>query len=83
LPEVPSNFIAGAGAIQVMVRTPTAVFTRIRCSLNVQAPPVPQFQYIGMIARQRFNNDTAYFQEQGKPTPSALGLTMSSADVFD
>ena len=22
-----------------------------------------------MIARQRFNNDTAYFQEQGKPTP--------------
>jgi hypothetical protein len=42
--------------------------------LNVQAPPVPQFQYIGMIARQRYNNDTAYFQEQGKQTPIGARL---------
>ena len=34
----------------------------------------PQFQYIGMIARKRYNNDTAYFLEQGKQTPMAARL---------
>ncbi len=72
--EVPSNFIAGAGSIQIMVRTPDGSLYSNTVSLNVQAPPVPQLQYIGMIARQRFNNDTAYFQEQGKPTPISARL---------
>ncbi len=72
--EVPSNFIAGAGAIQIIVRTPDGGLYSNQVALNVQAPPVPQFQYIGMIARQRFNNDTAYFQEQGKPTPVGARL---------
>jgi hypothetical protein len=72
--EVPSNFIAGAGSLQIMVRTPDGRLYSNQMMLNVQAPPVPQFQYIGMIARQRFNNDTAYFQEQGKPTPISARL---------
>jgi len=72
--EVPSNFIAGAGAIQIMVRTPDGALYSNQVALNVQPPPVPQFQYIGMIARQRFNNDTAYFQEQGKGTPIGARL---------
>jgi hypothetical protein len=72
--EVHSNFIAGAGEIQIIVRTPDGGLYSNQVSLNVQAPPVPQFQYIGMIARQRFNNDTAYFQEQGKPTPLGARL---------
>lgn len=72
--EVPSNFIAGAGSIQILVRTPDGALYSNQVMLNVQAPPVPQFQYIGMIARQRFNNDTAYFQEQGKPAPTGARL---------
>jgi len=72
--EVPSNFISGAGSLQVMVRTPDGGLYSNQVALNVQAPPVPQFQYIGMIARQRFNNDTAYFQEQNKPTPLGARL---------
>lgn len=72
--EVPSNFIAGAGDIQIIVRTPDGGLYSNQVTLNVQSPPVPQFQYIGMIARQRFNNDTAYFQEQGKPTPLGARL---------
>ena len=40
----------------------------------VQAPPRPAFQYIGMIGRKRYNNDTAYFTEQGKPTPFGARL---------
>ena len=72
--DVPSNFISGAGALQIMVRTPDGGLYSNMVALNVQAPPAPQFQYIGMIARQRSNNDTAYFQEQGKPTPVSARL---------
>lgn len=64
--EIPSNFIAGAGPVSIMVRTPDGKLFSNPVILNVQAPPAPQFQYIGMIGRKRANNDTAYFQEQGK-----------------
>jgi hypothetical protein len=72
--DVPSNFISGAGSIQILVRTPDGSLYSNQVALNVQAPPVPQFEYIGMIARQRFNNDTAYFQEKGKQTPFGARL---------
>jgi len=80
--DVPSNFIAGAGAIQILVRTPDGKLYSNQVSINVQAPPTPQFQYIGMIARQRFNNDTAYFQEQGKPSPTGARLNDVVAGRF-
>ena len=67
--DVPSNMIASAGAIQIMVRTPDGSLYSNPVTITIQAPPRPQFQYIGMIARKRFNNDTAYFQEKGKDTP--------------
>lgn len=67
--EIPSNFVAGAGAISIMVRTPDGKLFSNQVMLNVQVPPTPQFQYIGMIGRKRANNDTAYFQEQGKTPP--------------
>ena len=38
------------------------------------APPRPNFQYIGMIARKRYNNDTAYFLENGKTAPFGARL---------
>ena len=72
--DVPSNFISGAGSLQIYVRTPDGSLYSNQVALNVQAPPVPQFQYIGMIARQRFNNDTAYFTEQGKTQPISARL---------
>lgn len=72
--DVPSNFIAGAGTIQIMVRTPDGGLYSNQVLINVQAPPIPQFQYIGMIARQRYNNDTAYFKEQGKEIPFGARL---------
>ncbi len=72
--DVPSNFISGVGAIQIIVRTPDGKLYSNQVVLNVEAPPVPQFQYIGMIARQRFNNDTAYFQEQEKKAPFGARL---------
>lgn len=72
--DVPSNFISNAGQIDILVRSPDGKLYSNQASLTVQAPPVPQFQYIGMIARQKYNNDTAYFQDQGKPTPFGARL---------
>jgi hypothetical protein len=72
--DVPSNMISGAGAVQIIVRTPDGKLYSNPVILEIQAPPRPSFQYIGMIARKRFNNDTAYFQEKGKDTPIGARL---------
>jgi hypothetical protein len=57
-----------------MVRTPDGSKYSLSAFMSVQPPPRPQFQYIGMIARQLGNNDTAYFQESGKPLPTGYRL---------
>ncbi|HTK25409.1 MAG TPA: hypothetical protein VL327_02530 [Pyrinomonadaceae bacterium] len=72
--DIPANFIAGEGARTIIVQTPDGKKYSNQVILTVQAPPAPQFQYVGMIARKRYNNDTAYFQEQGKQTPTAARL---------
>ncbi len=72
--DVPSNMITGAGALQIIVRTPDGSLYSNPVMITVQAPPRPQLQYIGMIARKRGNNDTAYFQEKDKPMPTGARL---------
>lgn len=72
--NVPANLIAGEGQAQIMVRTADGTKYSLPTSIVVQPPPRPSFTYIGMIARKRYNNDTAYFQEQGKQTPTAARL---------
>jgi hypothetical protein len=72
--DIPASMISSEGPKQVIVQTPDGKLYSNQMLLNVQAPPKPQFQYVGMIARKRYNNDTAYFQEQGKPTPFAARL---------
>ena len=75
--DIPANLIDGEGARVVTVVAPGGLYSN-NVSLNVQTPPKPAFQYIGMIARKRFNNDTAYFKEQGKEMPISGRLN----DVF-
>jgi len=72
--EVPANFIASEGPRQVIIQTSDGKKYSQVMTLNVQAPPKPGFQYIGMIARKRSNNDTAYFMEQGRQTPLSARL---------
>jgi hypothetical protein len=72
--EIPANFIAQEGSRIVEVRSPDGKLWSNQFTFNVQAAPRPQFQYIGMIARKRANNDTAYFQETGKPAPFGARL---------
>jgi hypothetical protein len=72
--DVPANFIAGEGPRQIIIQTADGKKYSNAVMLNVQAPPKPAFQYIGMIARKRSNNDTAYFMEQGRQTPLSARL---------
>ena len=72
--DVPASMIASEGPRQVIVQTPDGKKYSNQIMLNVQAPPKPQFQYIGMIARVRYNNDTAYFLDQGAQTPMSARL---------
>ncbi|HVF30107.1 MAG TPA: hypothetical protein VNA22_04020 [Pyrinomonadaceae bacterium] len=73
--EVPANFITSEGPRQIIIQTLDGKKYSQAVSLVVQAPPRPQFQYIGMIARRRGNNDTAYFMEQGRQTPLSARLS--------
>jgi hypothetical protein len=67
--DVAANLIVNAGNIEVKVQTLDGLRFSNPMGFQVIAAPRPQFQYIGMIARSRYNNDTAYFSEQGKTTP--------------
>ncbi|MGI9055601.1 MAG: IPT/TIG domain-containing protein [Pyrinomonadaceae bacterium] len=72
--EVPANLILGEGPRQISVVTPDGKLYSNQFLLNVQAPPRPQFEYYGIVARKRYNNDTAYVKEQGKPDVTAARL---------
>lgn len=72
--DVPANFIAQEGPRQIIIQTPDGKKYSAQMMLNVQPPPKPEMKYIGMIARKRYNNDTAYFEEQGKQAPVSARL---------
>jgi hypothetical protein len=56
------------------VQTPDGKKYSEQLMVSVQAPPRPTVQYIGMIGRKRYNNDTAYFTEGDKATPFGARL---------
>ena len=72
--EVPANLILSAGPRQLSVASGEGKFSN-QLIFTVQAKPTPQFKYIGMIARKRYNNDTAYFEEPGKQQPTSARLS--------
>jgi hypothetical protein len=80
--EVPAALIASEGPKGVIVQSPDGKLTSNQVYFNVQAAPKPQFTYVGMIARKRYNNDTAYFMEQGKQIPTSARLNDVVAGRF-
>ena len=72
--DISAEMISSPGNRQVIVQTPDGRKHSNQLMFQVQEPPKPSFQYIGMIARQRYNNDTAYFQEPGQQTPTSARL---------
>jgi hypothetical protein len=78
---VPPIMIAIEGPARVIVQTADGKKYSEQTQINIQPPPKPQFDYIGMIGRARHNNDTAYFMEKNKG-PSALPTSARLNDVI-
>jgi hypothetical protein len=72
--NVPASMIANEGSMSVIARTPDNIKYSEQAMITVQAPPKPQFQYIGAKLAARGNNDTGYFLETGKQTPTIARL---------
>jgi hypothetical protein len=73
--DVPANMISGEGDRQIIIQSVDGTKYSLPVMMRVQAPPRPNFKYIGAKLTARSNNDTAYFQEEGKPTPTSARLT--------
>lgn len=73
--NVPAAFIASPGARQVAVRSSDGQLFSNTATLNITAPPVPQYTYIGLLGRRpgsRGGKDTAMLKK--------LGSTGNNAD---
>lgn len=61
---VPAALIANPGGHQVMLRSPDGKLYSNATTLNVAAPPIPNYSYIGIIGTPRYF-DTAILQDKG------------------
>lgn len=80
--DVPASLISSPGFGQVRVDRFDGKNYSDQLSFNIQAPPRPTVEYIGMIARKHYNNDTAYFQKKGDEDPVAKRLNDIVDDRF-
>jgi hypothetical protein len=80
--DIPSNMLSSEGSLAILVRNSDGKLFSNQAFFSVQAPPKPAFKYIGMIARQHANNDTAYYTEAEKPTPMTARLNDVIAGRF-
>ena len=72
--DIPANLIAQEGPRQVIVQSRDGKSYSDQQMMSIQAPPRPTVQYIGMIGRKRYNNDTAYFVQDDKSSPFGARL---------
>jgi hypothetical protein len=61
---VPASLFATDGARQIMVRTPDGMLYSNTATLNVMAPPVPNYLYIGLIGDKRYKDDVALLRDK-------------------
>jgi hypothetical protein len=61
---VTADMIANPGNRRVEVRTPDGVLFSNNANLNVTPPPVPNYNYVGLIGRPR-GNDIVVLQDKG------------------
>ncbi len=61
---VPASLISNPGTRQVMLRTNDAKLYSNGATLNVAAPPTPNYSYIGILGQRTFI-DTAILQDKG------------------
>jgi len=80
--EIPASMIANATTASILVRNSTGELYTNQVMMAVNAPPKPEFQYIGLVARKLANNDTAYFEQKGKDEPLRARLNDVLAGRF-
>jgi hypothetical protein len=61
---IPASFISNPGARNVVVRTPDNQLYSNQQTINVAAPPTPNFSYIGIISPTNRIADTALVQDK-------------------
>jgi hypothetical protein len=61
---IPASIIANPGTRNVVVRTPDNQLFSNQATINVAAPPTPNFSYIGIISPTNRVADTAVVQDK-------------------
>ena len=61
---IAASFIAAPGARQIVVRTPDNRLYSNELTVNIAAPPTPNYTYIGIISPQDRVTDTALVQDR-------------------
>jgi hypothetical protein len=61
---MPASMITAPGARQILVRTPDNSLFSNQLTVNVAAPPTPNYTYIGIISPQNRVTDTALVQDR-------------------
>jgi hypothetical protein len=61
---IPASLITAPGARQVAVRTPDNSLYSNQLTINVAAPPTPNYSYVGIISPQNRVGDTALVQDR-------------------
>lgn len=61
---VPAAMISNPGPRQIMARSPDGQLYSNTISFNVTPPPMPNYSYVGIIGKPRFN-DIAVLQDKG------------------
>jgi hypothetical protein len=61
---IAAAFIAAPGARQIIVRTPDNRLYSNQLTINVAAPPTPNYTYVGIISPQDRLTDTALLQDR-------------------
>lgn len=67
--DIPASMIAGAGNLNIEVKSLDGKLFSNMMSLSVQQAPQPDFDYVGLVSRQRANNDTAYLLAKNSKDP--------------
>ena len=73
-----ASFIAAPGTRSVVVRTPDNSLYSNPLSIQVAAPPVPNYNYVGIISPQNRVTDTALVQDKNNKNM----LTVYRGDVL-
>ncbi|HEX9929452.1 MAG TPA: IPT/TIG domain-containing protein [Pyrinomonadaceae bacterium] len=81
--QVPAQLISSEGEREIVVRSPSdpKMYSN-PVKINVQAPPVPEFSFVGLVARRRANNDTALLQNKKTKEYISVRLNDTVPDRF-